>query len=817
MKKTLVSIVISILSFQTIAFCQNENPVITNAVSKLKTMLTDHVIEKAYLHFDRPYAFYVAGESVYFKAYVTMGERHEPSAISGILHVDLIGKNDAIMKSLVLQLNNGTGWGDIQLPDTLQKGSYRIRAYTEWMRNEKVPNFFEQYISVSSVNNVDRVSEAVKQGNQPSLQFFPEGGNLVADIHSKVAFKAIGPDGFGMNVKGMVFDNEGKAVAKVTSTHVGMGVFDFIPEAGRAYKAKITFANGSQSAVDLPAIEAKGITLDVINTDPNKISIEINANRDYYKENQNKDLNMIVYCAGKVRTYSFKLDNEVLGLDLPIKDFPTGTLQVTLLSATGEPMNERLVFIRNSDQLNLSVTANKASFAKHENVQISLNAKTNEGMPVNGNFSVSVIDESKVLVDEDSENTILSYLLLTSDLKGYIEKPNYYFAHDSKETRADLDALMLTQGYRRFVWKQLLNDNSTTTATFMPEKHKDIAGVLKTKSGEPIANSSILLIEKAGGKTLMQQTDAQGRFNFANMDFLSDTRFLLKMQSNFGKNGAVLTLDQPSQGPAVAAANPIEAKYNANADILASLQSNQGLGLFTASNESTKVLLQNDKSIDNTSNGKNYRSTKLGGTGGADQVITADQILTGPSLSENLKGIARGIDFKNGQPVLQSSQVVTAGKVGAESMLIIVDGSVANSIDDVTPTDVETIEILKGPNASIYGVRGAAGVFVINTKQTGTQISSSKEMSPGLFSVIPTGFYKAREFYSPRYDASQPGNQLPDTRTTIFWKPDAATDANGNISFNYFNADGAGTYRVEVEGIDSKGNLGRQVYRYKVQ
>ena len=176
MKKTLVSIVISILSFQTIAFCQNENPVLTNAVSKLKTLMTDHVTEKAYLHLDRPYAFYVAGENVYFKAYVTMGERHEPSSISGILHVDLIGKNDAIMKSLLVQLNNGTGWGDIQLSDTLQKGSYRIRAYTEWMRNEKTPNFFEQYISVSSINNVDRVSEAVKQGNPPSLPIFPGRG-----------------------------------------------------------------------------------------------------------------------------------------------------------------------------------------------------------------------------------------------------------------------------------------------------------------------------------------------------------------------------------------------------------------------------------------------------------------------------------------------------------------------------------------------------------------------------------------------------------------------------------------------------------------
>jgi len=819
MKKILFTTVMFVFSFQTIVFCQTENTVLKNAVSKIKVLTVDHITEKAYLHFDRPYPYYVAGDIVYFKAYVTMGERHELSTISGALHVDLINKNDVLMQSIVFKLNNGTGWGDFSLPDTLQKGSYRIRAYTEWMRNDKTPYFFDQYISVSSVNSVDRIAEAVTQGKQPSLQFFPEGGNLVTDIHSKVAFKAIGPDGLGVNVKGVVVDNENKEVAKITSSHLGMGVFDFIPEAGRTYKARVTFANGLQSAVALPIVESKGLTLDISNNDPNKISIEINANRAYYAENKNKDLNMVVYCAGLVRTYNFKLDNEVLGLDLPVSDFHTGVLQVTLLSATGEPMNERLAFIQNPDQLNLSISANKSSFTKRENVQLSLNAKNKDGNAVNGYFSVSVIDESKVSVDEDAENTILSYLLLTSDLKGYIEKPNYYFAHVTKETKANLDALMLTQGYRRFVWKELLNDN-LTAATYAPESHIDISGVLKTKAGDPIINSNVILIEKASALTLIQQTDTQGRFRFANVDFSSGTHFIVKTQSTaVGKNAAVLTLDEPGAGPEITAGNVIDAKYNASADILASLQNNQGTGVVTASNESTKVLMQNDKVIETVNRDNNYRSTKLGGSGSADQVIRADQISPGPTLSEDLKGVTRGIDFsQSGQPYLQNSMKM--GQSGIEPMLIVIDGQALysiSSIDDVNPQDVETIEILKGPNASIYGVNGSNGVFVINTKQMeGIQPSRSKEMSPGIFSISPKGFYKAREFYSPVYDPAQPASALPDLRTTIFWKPDVTTNADGNASFNFFNADGAGTYRVEIEGIDSKGNLGRQVFHYKV-
>src|SRR6185437_16167616 len=217
MKKIFITAAIFLVCFQTIAYCQAGADVTAGAISKLKTLLTDHIAEKAFLQFDRPYPYYVAGDVVYFKAYVTMGERHEPSTISGVLHVDLIDKNDALLKSISLQLINGTGWGDFALPDTLQKGAYRIRAYTQWMRNDKKPYFFDQFISVSSVNNVDRVAENTTQGLKPELQFFPEGGNLVIDVPSKVAFKAVGTNGMGINVTGVVVDNDHKEVAKINS------------------------------------------------------------------------------------------------------------------------------------------------------------------------------------------------------------------------------------------------------------------------------------------------------------------------------------------------------------------------------------------------------------------------------------------------------------------------------------------------------------------------------------------------------------------------------------------------------------------------
>ena len=821
MKKVFFAAAMFVLCFQTAAFCQTNGAAITTAVSRLKTLITDHIIEKAYLQFDRPYASYVAGEVVYFKSYVTMGERHQPSTISNALHVDLIDKDDVVLRSIALQLTGGTGWGDFALPDTLQKGSYRIRAYTQWMRNDEHPYFFDQYISVGSVNSVDRSVANTAQSLKPDLQFFPEGGNMVADVPSKVAFKAIGTNGLGTNVKGIVIDNEHKEVAKIVTAHLGMGAFNFIPETGKTYKAMVTFGDGSQQSINLPAAEAKGIALSVNTDDPSKISISIIANHAYFKENKDKQLNLLFYYSGAMKRYTPKLDGEVLGLDLPANTFPTGIVQVTLLSENGEPLNERLAFIQNPDLLNLSITANKPVYAKRENVQLSLNAKNKDGGPATGSFSVSVVDESKVMVDENTENTILPYLLLTTEVKGYIEKPNYYFANVTKETRAALDALMLTQGYRRFTWQQLMNDSSPATAnTYAAEKQIDISGSLKTKSGAPIPDCQLTLVDKTSGSVLVQVTDAQGRFVFPNVQFETGAEFILKAQSSSGKK-SVLKLDNPQPGPAVTAGNDKDAKYNTNADILASLQNNQGQqGLLTASTGRSELLLKSETTT-SLKKSDSYRSSNLAGPGHADQVIMGDDIKNSASLSIGLNGLAHGVQFTNGVPSLLTGATVSASGETVEPMLVVADGVEVGqgiNVDLYNPGSVETVEILKGANAAIYGMAGGQGVIVITTRQGGlTNQPISKEMSPGIFSIGPKGYYKAREFYSPNYSTNQTTGNIADQRTTIFWKPDVTTDTGGNASFNFYNADGPGTYRVEIQGIDSNGNLGMQVLRYKVQ
>lgn len=820
MKKTVIIAVCVLSSLGSAVFGQNSGIQVTNAIENLKYLLTDHTSEKAFLQLDRPYACYSAGETIYFKAYVTAGERHEPSTISNVLHVDLIDNHDKPMETISLPLINGTGWGNFTLPDTLTEGVYRIRAYTQWMRNEKIPDFFNQDISVSSINNLNKTAQTVNPAGEPSLQFFPEGGTMADNEPAIVAFKAIGPDGLGMDVKGAVVDDHDNEVAVISSAHLGMGEFSFVPEAGKSYKAIVTFGNGSKRSVELPAAQAKGITLSVNTDDPAKISITVRANHAYFIDHKDEPLDLVLYYSGTVKRYSPKLDAEVLGLDLPVSTFPTGILKTTLFSGTGEPLNERLTFIQNASELNLSITPDKPAYTTRGSVTLAINAKNADNQPVVGSFSVSVVDESKIIMDDDKENSILSYLLLTSELKGYIEKPGYYFNSVNKVTRQALDVLMLTQGYRRFTWKDMEDSNpSTEKIAYQPEKSLFIAGKIVTKNGQPVPDCSLALFAEKGGMVQTQETDASGHFSFPTPDNAFGNRYILKMTSSRSKKNALI-LDKGSPEPAITALNGPASGYNADADLLSSMQDMQSQGVMTASNGRVPVMLKNEKAIP-ADKKDNYRSSSLLGPGHADQVVLEDQIKNKPSLSTALNGVLRNIQFNNDIPILRSGEIVSGGSQVTEPMYIVVDGvelGTGVGINTINPADVEAVEVFDGPDASIYGMSGGQGVLVITTKSNDDNATEyiSKEMSPGIFSIQNQGYFKAREFYSPAYQVKNDATK-PDNRTTIYWKPDIVTDSAGNATVSFYNADGKGNYRVEIEGIDSKGNLGRQVLRYKVQ
>lgn len=768
----------------------NDKPGIANIINKLKDYNASYTAEKAYLHLDKPY--YAAGDTVYFKAYVTAGDRHELSDISGILHAELINTANKVDQSIKMQITDGIAWGDFALPDTLPKGNYHIRAYTRWMQNRGGGNYFDQEISIGSINNkiAESAAKAPIVSNKIDLQFFAEGGNLVTGVQSKIAFKAVGANGKGVTVNGIITDNENKQVATFASSHLGMGYFYLEPQSGKSYKAELNYIDGTKNTINLPAARENGISLSVDNSEIPRASVKINASDAFYRQHKGQDFTLLIYSGGKVVTITCKLDSQTMVLDVLKRRLKTGIATITLFSATNEPLCERLIFVQNYDQMSLAVNTNKASYKKRERVDISLNVKNRAGDPSIGHFSISVIDEKKVPVDVNEEHTILTNLLLTSELKGNVEQPNYYFADANEETAKNLDLVMLTNGYRGFEWKPLLSDAYPAIA-YQPERSLEISGMVKRSGGSAMHDGTVSLISSKPTTVLSKPIDDRGEFIFDNLFFTDTGKFILQAVTAKGSNSTKLTYNNDNQKLPVISSTLYREPNDINLLMAGYLQNNKKQQ--EEYQKYNKIRMLKEVKIRAVKKNNNYHSSALTGPGFADRVIHFDDKLPKVgSMSEILFSRLPRLDGP---------------------IRVLIDGADVRSINDINPMDVETVELFSRANAAMYGTNNA---IVITTKSKGG-LSEKDISSTGILPISVPGFYKARVFYSPKYENLEQAGNHPDLRSTIYWQPELITDKDGNASFSYFNADGEGSYKVVIEGIDENGNLGRQVYRYNVQ
>jgi hypothetical protein len=777
-------------------------------VRRLVAFSVNHPTEKAYLQFDKPY--YAAGDTIYFKAYVTAGEQHKLSGISGILHVDIINTKNKIDQSIKLQLDSGISWGDFALPDSLPAGNYRIRAYTRWMRNDGEKDFFEKDIPVASVKP-GRVPESlVKQpalNAKPDVQFLPEGGALITGIKTKVAFKATAPNGMGIAIKGVIIDNDDQQVASFASTHLGMGSFTFTPVEGKTYSAKITYPNGLQDVVPLPKAEAEGIALSVNNDSLPEARVSIRANPAFFNRNKGKDYTLLISSGGLITSVDCPLDSPVIKLDILKRKLATGVATITLFSPANEPLCERLFFVQNYDRLDLGVSSDKSVYAAREKVNIILNATNRKSEPSEGHFSVAVVNESLVPDSGHNAGNILTYLLLTSDLKGYVEQPGDYFSDTNTMANKNLDLLMLTQGYRRFEWKQVL-DTAKHALAYQPETSLTIAGRVDNLANKPIAGGAINLIPAKGGGLLSAITDSKGLFSFPNLFFTDTARFVLNAINGKGKNYTKITYFNDAKNAPVVSPGPAAGSLKMNDSTLSAYADSDKKELKEVSTYiNRKPIMLKQVNIHRKKPDNQYRTESLAGAGNADQVVHSDELdKIGGTLSTKLMGKFHGIIGS------KISEGIMPG-------LIVVDGMeepLGYNINDIPGEIVETVELLQYGSTAMYGIEGGHGVLVITTKQTGL-LDPKDIASIGVLPITVKGFYKARQFYSPKYDNPVLITKQRDLRSTIYWNPEIKTDKDGNAGFDFYNADGAGTYKITVEGIDKDGNIGRQVYRYEVK
>lgn len=894
MKTKFLTLLLAIIcSLSLTAFVIADDP-FAALLKKLEEFTKNYPQEKVHLHLDKP--FYAIGDDIWFKAYVLDVKTSAPTTHSKILYVELFDEKDSLKRQLKLPMQSGITWGDIKLPDTLSEGNYRLRAYTQLMRNAGPDFFFDKTLKIGNswankvfvktdysysqegtnekVNStihfsdkegkpyvnaevnyvVDLSARTITKGKaitnangeinfpivntQPSIyksgkitatltlpdkqkitkiiplrttstavdvQFFPESGNLLVGLPIKVAFKAINAQGKGEDIKGIILDNEGSEVTNFESSYLGMGSFYLNPLANKTYQAKVKFRNGAEKTFNLPKAENTGYVLSINNNDTTKVVTKVLITDDLVGKGE---LNLLAQQNGNV-FFSIKIPTakNLAMVSLPKAELPSGIVTLTLFNSENVPVAERLIFVDNAlDKIKVNVTNLNQTYSKRGLMNLDL-IGTNDNKPIKGSYSIAVTNASIVEPDLENETNIYTSLLLKSEIKGYIEKPNHYFMANDLKTRIELDHLLLTQGWRKINWKAIANAQPPVNS-FQAETDLRVSGMVTTNGGKPIANGKVSLFSSSVGLFAVDTlTDANGRFNFDKLEFPDSVKFIVQARNEKGKRDVLIKLDAIPGQLITANKNTGDIEVNVNEQLKNYLENSDDYfneltkrGMLNRTIQLKKVeIIGQKKQAENSAN--------LNGAGRADAVITAKDLENVTLLSTFLMGRVAGITIRSGQAYARQS---------ASPMAIVLDGMNMQdmTLDDINVFDIESVEVLKSiGNTAIYGSSGANGVLVITTKRGGG--SSSVRYSPGIITHNPKGFALTRLFYSPRYD-TKPDNK-PDLRTTVYWNPSILSDEQGKFKLDYFNTDNPGLYRVVVEGIDIMGNLARKTFTYQVK
>lgn len=647
------------------------------------------------------------------------------------------------------------------------------------------------------------------------IQFFPEGGELVKNIPTQIAFKAIDENGLGTDLKGTVNDNDGNQITTFTSSHLGMGSFYLNPEAGKTYKATVIFKDGTKKVIDLPKATEAGISIQASTAIPGTINFKLVANDTYFQQNQGKSVYIVAQNGGRVYyAAQSKLTAQVTAAKIPSDKFPSGIIQLSLFSSTGEPISERLVFVMHKNSMNLSLKSDLPAYKPRQKVRMTVSAKDSTQRLV-GNFSLSVIDQQKVPVDENTETTIVSSLLLTSDLTGFVEQPNYYFIKTDEKKRADLDVLMLTQGYRRFSYKDILA-NKFAPNTYLPEQGITVTGTLRDRTGMPVKKGALRLTSP--GRTLSSEalTTNSGLFAFPNLVFEDGAELLINAKYNAAGNNMMIMVDNVPF-PEITG-NPNLATEVVNID------STMSVYLDNSKKQYSNLRTLKEVKIVSTTVKKpsHVDYTALTGLNPvADHLIDGERFKGCNDIISCLKTMAMGLTFDTDNFYVNR----TYNQGDRTPVQIFINGNAVDLVaaTSIQPADIESVEIfLTDQLGLVFKNYNCNGVMVINTKKapkSNMTIAELKAMMPqsNLLKISPKGYTKVKEFYAPKYATQTSSYTGNDLRTTIYWNPKIVTNAAGDVTLEFYNSDGKGTYRAVIEGLDENGNVGRAVYRYIVK
>ncbi len=814
--------------------------------------------EKVYLQFDN--TSYYSGETIWFKAFVVSASNLQ-RAQSKVLYVDLVSPEGVVLKQQKLKISAGQADGSLTLLDgsTAQarelrgvtgypSGFYEVRAYTAYMQNFSEDNIYSRVFAVYDRPKTDgayydsnptitlrNIGVQKKRPETPkqhkiNAEFLPEGGHMVIGLPCRVAFRISGENGLGTDASVSLDEGEDMAFRTV---HDGMGSFTFTP-AKRHNSVKVTVADGTSRTFQLPEAETEGCSM-LADASGDSLSISLAASGI----EEDPLLGITIVCRGEL--YDFQTVDISTGKAVQTFDtqaIPEGVYRATVFNASGDILASRSFYHRNSrlQAPEIKVTSDRSNYAPFQKISLQFTLKDGNGVPFRDRFSVSVRDsrsQGNAMIDD-----IRSSLLLASDLKGFIEHPDWYFQNNDSERDMALDLLCMIHGWERYDWRTMAGINEYREK-HRQEKSLTLNGwIYSPTGGKPMegaeVGAAVMPVDKSLSETFSLVTDSSGYFGFdLGSEFYDKARLSISAtpdrKRKVGTSARILL--ERSITPAVRAFYPAETQFG---QVLRKVSTDNGIsvekpddGLATVINIETGYLLP-DVEIDEHRKYIDYYTFNA-----FDVISDVEKDLDKGEYTTDVIGylIEKGYQVLSG--IAEDGTDSLESINGFEPFLYVHDSHKFRNTGifeypaKIDTKDIKGIMVYDHPlykqeawllaplyieyiNNHIENLEGRDDKYDrvvmvdILLKDEGELATRKEIYKTDRRTTTIDGYSRPYSFYAPEYPEGPIFGDV-DYRRTLYWNPNVVTDSIGQADVEFYNSSITTHFNVNAAGITAGG------------
>jgi hypothetical protein len=786
-------------------FAQSSVPV-TDSVSALFTKFIQANTDKSIVLLTNRNIF-LAGEKIWFKAYVVNADNGRLDVLSKNLFADIVNEKDSIIDQLVLDNAGMHTNGAFDLPESIPTGFYWIRCYTATQLENNNSGMFLHPVYIVNKQLHDESTYAkqfesnLEKNNNlsPFIHFYGERLTAIPGIISTGVIEI--KDGYNdpLSVKGELLNSKDSLITGFKTNSFGLARLTFINDPAEKYIA-IFHVNNNDIKYQLPLVNKTAIQLSVAKQTAKTIKAFVTL-----EDSVPADMHTTIFAVKQDSLYYAAVGTGTYGIIIPLDNFPGGIVRLLLFDENKNLVSERKIYIP-KENVELEIKPDKKKYVERENVNAHVKVTDPNGKPLASVLNVSVEDESiQQLSDSIEANTLPPSGILLVD--GWLSRYHSKYAAD------DIDLLMTT---KRSIFQQSPDITFTeeTKDYDNNQQLQNLTGRIVNRKGIGISDRIVTEIAKNTGQFFMDvdTTGKDGAFNLSMPQGIENLELSLQVTDKHRVQTLTDSIKIDGfQYPDFSTPVSLKEQFLANnINTLTLLKKYQvDTAIIFQGKGWLKPVIVKTAQKEKLNYDVSKRITSI------SQILTSDKfryggynalgnaILTVPGVTLSFGDISI---FGPNTDVL--FQHISRPIVIMDGYQVPLDGSVLNYLNDLNPADIDFIEVLRGGEAGIYGMRGGAGVISINTRHG----PDTTNYSNNLRLITPVTYHVCPKFEMPDYSNEKINNSPgPDPRTAIYWNGNLTTDANGEANINFYTADNATNYTITITGLTGKGDL---VYKH---